>query len=299
MTSQGVEARSDTTRSGVAEGESPSATRCARPFPPRPDNTVSPKGCAQDPGAIMTTTQPLSDNRAVMLHLALCNIASADPGPESVQSLAHEMALIARQAIGQYLNTAEQAAETQRLREADGFAAGIEGRAREMLADLIGRNVSDTTLRMATDWLKQEARITTRALTPVREAEAISTASEGEVEAAVARIGRQIDKEGGGGMTRPLSDGKRYMVIAFSQYEADLMNRYERGKNATASPKVASDTAPGAIKTMVGHLHNRANFLDRNGYDGTAVQLREAADMIEHLAALSATRSDSVGGVEG
>jgi hypothetical protein len=32
---------------------------------------------------------------------------------------------------------------------------------------------------MATDWLKQEARITTRALTPVREAEAISTASEG------------------------------------------------------------------------------------------------------------------------
>jgi hypothetical protein len=39
--------------------------------------------------------------------------------------------------------------------------------------------VSDTTLRMATDWLKQEARITTRALTPVREAEAISTASEG------------------------------------------------------------------------------------------------------------------------
>jgi predicted xylose isomerase-like sugar epimerase len=70
------------------------------------------------------TTQPLSDDRAVMLHLALCNIASADPGPESVQSLAHEMALIARQAIGHYLKTAartdhaEQAAETQRLREA-------------------------------------------------------------------------------------------------------------------------------------------------------------------------------------
>jgi hypothetical protein len=274
------------------------------------------------------TTQPLSDDLAVMLHLALCNIASADPGPESVQSLAHEMALIARQAIGQYLNTAEQAAETQRLREADGFAAGIEGRAREMLADLIGRNVSDTTLRMATDWLKQEARITTRALTPVREAEAISTASEGEVEAAVARIGRQIDKEGGGGMTRPLSDGKRYMVIAFSQYEADLMNRYERGKNATASPKVASDTAPGV----------RAKLEYRNMGSGGRCdwqQLREAVseaccgsrEALEHFdpgyyhghqmvkginynsldrivtafvdAALAASPSDSVGGVEG
>jgi hypothetical protein len=75
------------------------------------------------------TTQPLSDNRAVVLHLALCNIASADPGPESVQSLAHEMALIARQAIGQYLNTAEQAAEIQRLREAEAIStASVETR---------------------------------------------------------------------------------------------------------------------------------------------------------------------------
>lgn len=64
----------------------------------------------------------------------------------------------------------------------------------------------------------------------------------GEVEEAVARVGRLIDEEGGGGgMTRPLSDGKRYIIMTFGQYERDLLTRYERGK-AAASPKPDTDT---------------------------------------------------------
>jgi hypothetical protein len=221
----------------------------------------------------MTTTQPLSDNRAVMLHLALCNIASADPGPESVQSLAHEMALIARQAIGQYLNTAEQAAETQRLREADGFAAGIEGRAREMLADLIGRNVSDTTLRMATDWLKQEARITTRALTPVREAEAISTASEGAFPSLELCV--------------QFSDNGQH-IRKWSRFP------FEGGEclYSHPAPKVASDTAPG-MREVEDIIRTLANSWE---IGMSACDVERAAD---EIAALSASPSDSVSGVEG
>jgi len=55
--------------------------------------------------ALYTPKHEAPAGEGVLLHLALCNIASADPGASSAQSLAHEMALIARQAIERYLGT--------------------------------------------------------------------------------------------------------------------------------------------------------------------------------------------------
>jgi hypothetical protein len=158
-------------------------------------------------------------------------------------------------------------------READGFAAGVEDRAREMLGDLVGPYFSSTTLRVATDWLKQEARITTRALTPVREAEAISTASEGAFPSLELCV--------------QFSDNGQH-IRKWSRFP------FEGGEclYSHPAPKVASDTAPG-MREVEDIIRTLANSWE---IGMSACDVERAAD---EIAALSASPSDSVSGVEG
>jgi hypothetical protein len=133
-----------------------------------------------------------------------------------------------------------------------------------------------------------------RALTPVREAEAISTASEDikldrPALLAAARLW-WANNMPNTTCQNVLIKGDGRMCVYWCDHEES--GRYTLPVDFAASPKVASDTAPGVDRAiaLVRRIAAKKSWQSHYAWE------REAAEIV---AALSASPSDSVGGVEG
>jgi hypothetical protein len=228
-----------------------------------------------------TPTAPLDANVTHLELLTFCeeafrNMRAPRYSSGEMSDVRRALATFARHRLASTQGSQGREAEAERR----GRAAGIEAAAK-VAEDRVRSYSAIPAVSLLNGARHGEAeRIATliRAITPVREAEAISTTSEGDGTVDI----KAWFYENAAGM---------------SSFSKTRLNRKKiEGWTETpliaASPKVASDTAPG-VREAEDIIRTLANSWE---IGMSASDVERAAD---EIAALSASPSDSVGGVEG